>query len=220
MRSYHFYDFNAILNILVRWDRKITWSYHPNRNFDNHTRIKATFSWEKKKKKNLNTDVRTEWTTLRGNWRDNLRCTNRQIGKCVEKKDHKGHNSSARAVDRQNANETQFSPPSVPSPKKADTQRPSCSTSWGWRGRRRYGPTLPTPEVSEQLPRQQQLQRTLSGFEWTLRFDGVVSEEADSVGALFVSRGCWRGNNGGIVEQGFRDLGLAWSWLRRPIRCC
>ena len=34
--SYHFYDPNAILNILVRWDRKIVRSYDPDRDFDNH----------------------------------------------------------------------------------------------------------------------------------------------------------------------------------------
>ena len=39
LRSYtilHFYDPSVILNILMRWDRKIVWSYDPDHNFDNH----------------------------------------------------------------------------------------------------------------------------------------------------------------------------------------
>ena len=36
IRSYHFYDPNAILNVLVRWDSKIMRSYDPDRDFDNH----------------------------------------------------------------------------------------------------------------------------------------------------------------------------------------
>ena len=36
LRSYHFYDPSAILNVLVRWDSKIMRSYDPNRDFDNH----------------------------------------------------------------------------------------------------------------------------------------------------------------------------------------
>ena len=35
-RSYHFYDPNAILNVLVRWDCKIMRSYNLDRDFDNH----------------------------------------------------------------------------------------------------------------------------------------------------------------------------------------
>ena len=35
-RSYHFYNLNAILIVLVRWDRKIVRSYDPDRDFDNH----------------------------------------------------------------------------------------------------------------------------------------------------------------------------------------
>ena len=35
-RSYHFYNPSAILNVLVRWDRKIVRSYDPDRDFDNH----------------------------------------------------------------------------------------------------------------------------------------------------------------------------------------
>ena len=35
-RSYHFYDPNAILNVLVRWDCKIMRSYDLDRDFDNH----------------------------------------------------------------------------------------------------------------------------------------------------------------------------------------
>ena len=34
--SYYFYDPSAILNVLVRWDRKIVQSYDPNCDFDNH----------------------------------------------------------------------------------------------------------------------------------------------------------------------------------------
>ena len=36
IRSYHFYDSNVILNVLVRWDCKIVQSYDPDCNFDNH----------------------------------------------------------------------------------------------------------------------------------------------------------------------------------------
>ena len=36
IQSYHFYDLNAILNVLVRWDCKIMWSYNLDRDFDNH----------------------------------------------------------------------------------------------------------------------------------------------------------------------------------------
>ena len=36
MRSYHFYNPSVILNILVRWDRKIVRSYDLDRDFDNH----------------------------------------------------------------------------------------------------------------------------------------------------------------------------------------
>ena len=36
LQSYNFYDPSAILNVLVRWDRKIVRSYDPNRDFDNH----------------------------------------------------------------------------------------------------------------------------------------------------------------------------------------
>ena len=35
-RSYHFYTPSAILNVLMRWDRKIMRFYNPNRDFDNH----------------------------------------------------------------------------------------------------------------------------------------------------------------------------------------
>ena len=35
-RSYNFYDLNTILNVLVRWDHKIVWSYNLDRDFDNH----------------------------------------------------------------------------------------------------------------------------------------------------------------------------------------
>ena len=34
--SYHFYDPSAILNVLVRWDRKIMRVYDPDRDFNNH----------------------------------------------------------------------------------------------------------------------------------------------------------------------------------------
>jgi len=34
--SYHFFDLNAILNVLVRWDCKILRSYDLDRDFDNH----------------------------------------------------------------------------------------------------------------------------------------------------------------------------------------
>ena len=40
IRSYHFYNPGAILNILVRWDRKIVRSYNLDRDFDNHAPIK------------------------------------------------------------------------------------------------------------------------------------------------------------------------------------
>ena len=36
IQSYHFYHPSAILNILVRWDRKILQSYDLDRDFDNH----------------------------------------------------------------------------------------------------------------------------------------------------------------------------------------
>ena len=36
LRSYHFYNPNAILNVLARWDRKIVRSYDLDRDFDNH----------------------------------------------------------------------------------------------------------------------------------------------------------------------------------------
>ena len=36
VRSYHFYDPSAILNVLVRWDCKIVRSYDLDRNFNNH----------------------------------------------------------------------------------------------------------------------------------------------------------------------------------------
>ena len=36
VRSDHFYNSSAILNVLVRWDRKIVQSYNPDRDFDNH----------------------------------------------------------------------------------------------------------------------------------------------------------------------------------------
>ena len=36
IRSYHFYDYSAILNVLVIWNRKIVRSYDPNRDFNNH----------------------------------------------------------------------------------------------------------------------------------------------------------------------------------------
>ena len=36
IQSYHFYDPSAILNVLVRWDRKIMQFYDLNRDFDNH----------------------------------------------------------------------------------------------------------------------------------------------------------------------------------------
>ena len=36
VRSYHFYDPSTILIVLVRWDRKIVWSYDPDRDFNNH----------------------------------------------------------------------------------------------------------------------------------------------------------------------------------------
>ena len=36
LRSYHFYDPSAILNVLVRWDRKIMRVYDPDRDFNNH----------------------------------------------------------------------------------------------------------------------------------------------------------------------------------------
>ena len=39
IRSYLFYDPSAILNVLVRWDRKIVRSYNSDRDFDNHATI-------------------------------------------------------------------------------------------------------------------------------------------------------------------------------------
>ena len=36
VRSYHFSDPSAILNVLVRYDHKIVRSYDPDRNFDNY----------------------------------------------------------------------------------------------------------------------------------------------------------------------------------------
>ena len=36
VRSYHFSDPSAILNVLVRYDHKIVRSYDPYRNFDNY----------------------------------------------------------------------------------------------------------------------------------------------------------------------------------------
>ena len=35
-RSYYFYDPSAILNVWMRWDRKIVRFYNPDRDFDNH----------------------------------------------------------------------------------------------------------------------------------------------------------------------------------------
>ena len=40
--SYHFYDSSAILNVLVRCDRKIVRSYDPDRDFDNHANMKLS----------------------------------------------------------------------------------------------------------------------------------------------------------------------------------
>ena len=36
VRSHHFSDPSAILNVLVRYDRKIVRFYDPDRDFDNH----------------------------------------------------------------------------------------------------------------------------------------------------------------------------------------
>ena len=43
VRSYHFYDPNAILIVLVRWDHKIVRFYDPDRDFDNHDHNKHMF---------------------------------------------------------------------------------------------------------------------------------------------------------------------------------
>ena len=40
IRSYHFNDSSAILNILVKWDHKIMRSYDPDHDFDNHHQSK------------------------------------------------------------------------------------------------------------------------------------------------------------------------------------
>ena len=37
--SYHFYNPNVILNVLVRWIHKIMWCYDPDRNFDNYVYV-------------------------------------------------------------------------------------------------------------------------------------------------------------------------------------
>ena len=43
VRSYHFYDPNAILIVLVRWDHKIVRFYDPDRDFDNYDHNKHMF---------------------------------------------------------------------------------------------------------------------------------------------------------------------------------
>ena len=43
--SYNFYNSSAILNVLMRWDCKIVWSYDSDRNFDSHGWYHPIWRW-------------------------------------------------------------------------------------------------------------------------------------------------------------------------------
>ena len=60
LRSYHFYDLSAILNVLVIWNCKIVRSYNSDCDFNNHA-TNATLKKEKKRKK---THAKTNYNFL------------------------------------------------------------------------------------------------------------------------------------------------------------